>query len=82
LTANITCPVLGIFGNDDQNPSRDHVNRTEEVLKKLGKTYEFHRYDGAGHGFFANNRPNYRAEQATDGWKKVFAFLDKHIGRH
>ena len=52
------------------------------MLKKLGKTYEFHRYDGAGHGFFAVDRPNYRAEQATDAWKKVFAFLDKHIGRH
>jgi carboxymethylenebutenolidase len=28
------------------------VNQHEEELKKNGKTYEFHRYDGAGHGFF------------------------------
>jgi carboxymethylenebutenolidase len=79
LTDNIKCPILGIFGNDDQNPSPDHVNRTEEVLKKLGKTYEFHRYDGAGHAFFNTARVAHRPEQAADGWNKVFAFLQKHL---
>ena len=61
-------------------PNREHVNKTEAVLKKLGKTYEFHRYDGAGHAFFNRARPAYRPEQATDGWSKVFAFLKKHLG--
>ena len=27
------------------------------MLKQLGKTYEFHRYDGAGHGFFNDDAP-------------------------
>jgi carboxymethylenebutenolidase len=80
LTEKMTAPLLGIFGNDDQNPNREHVNKTEEVLKKLGKTYEFHRYDGAGHGFFATPRPGYRPEQATDGWNKIFAFYKKYLG--
>ena len=79
LTAQMRCPLLGIFGNDDPNPSPDQVNRTEAELKKHGKPYEFHRYDGAGHGFFAVDRPGYRAEQATDAWKKVIAFLHKHL---
>jgi carboxymethylenebutenolidase len=48
-------------------------------LKKHGKNYEFHRYDGAGHGFFYYDRPPYRIEQALDGWKKVFAFCEKHL---
>ena len=64
---------------DDENPNRDQVNRTEAVLKKLGKTYEFHRYDGAGHAFFNAARPAYRPEQALDGWNKVFAFFRKHL---
>jgi carboxymethylenebutenolidase len=80
LTEGIKCPVLGLFGNDDKNPSPDHVSRTEAVLKRLGKTYEFHRYDGAGHSFFSAHRPHYRVEQALDGWNKVFAFLAKHLG--
>ena len=49
------------------------------MLKKLGKTYEFHRYDGAGHAFFNTSRDAYRAEQAKDGWKKVFAFFNRNL---
>jgi carboxymethylenebutenolidase len=79
LTDKLHCPLLGLFGNDDENPNRDQVNRTEAVLKKLGKTYEFHRYDGAGHAFFNIMRPAYRAEQALDGWSKVIAFYGKHL---
>jgi carboxymethylenebutenolidase len=79
LTPRLNCPILGIFGNEDQNPSRDDVNRTEQVLKKLGKTYEFHRYDGAGHAFFNTMRTAFRPEQAMDGWNKVMAFLHKHL---
>ena len=33
LTEKMTCPLLGIFGNDDANPTADQVNRTEVVLK-------------------------------------------------
>ncbi len=79
LTPSLSCPLLGIFGNDDKNPNRADVDRTEAELKGLGKTYEFHRYDGAGHGFFSNDRPAYRPEQAVDGWQKVFAFFEKHL---
>ena len=79
LSEKINCPLLGLFGNDDENPNRDQVNRTEAVLKKLGKSYEFHRYDGAGHAFFNAARVAYRPEQALDGWNKVFAFFHKHL---
>jgi carboxymethylenebutenolidase len=79
LSKSLSCPLLGIFGNDDKNPSPADVDRTEEVLKGLGKDYEFHRYDGAGHGFFSNDRPAYRPQQAVDGWQKVFAFFEKHL---
>ena len=81
LTKDLSCPLIGIFGNDDQSPSPEQVNQHEEELKKHGKNYEFHRYDGAGHGFFYYDRPNYRQEQAVDGWKKVFAFLEKYLGQ-
>jgi carboxymethylenebutenolidase len=80
LTEHLRAPLLGVFGNDDENPNADQVNRTEATLRRLGKTYEFHRYDGAGHAFFNTSRTAYRAEQAADGWNKVFAFLRKHLG--
>jgi carboxymethylenebutenolidase len=75
----LSCPVLGLFGNDDVNPSPQHVDKLEQRLKELGKTYEFHRYAGAGHGFFYYNRPIYRPEQAMDGWEKIWAFLNKYL---
>src|SRR2546427_40803 len=81
LTEKLRCPLLGLFGNDDENPNRDQVNRTEAMLKKLGKTYEFHRYDGAGHAFFNAARVAYRPEQALDGWNKVFAFFRTHLAK-
>jgi len=79
LTERIRCPLLGLFGNDDTNPSPADVDRTEAALKRFGKNYEFHRYDQAGHAFFAWYRANYRPEQAQDGWKKVFAFFERSL---
>lgn len=79
MTPDMACPLLGIFGNEDFNPDVAQVNQTEEELKKFGKEYEFHRYDGAGHGFFAVDRPSYRPEQAVDGWKHVLAFYARHL---
>ena len=79
VTADITAPLLGIFGNEDANPSPDQVNRTEEALQSHGKIHAFHRYDGAGHGFFAHYRPNYRPVQAVDGWARTMAFFRQHL---
>jgi len=79
LTSGLSCPLLGIFGNEDKAPTPEQVNQHEAELKKHGKNYEFHRYDGAAHGFFYYDRPMYRVEQALDGWKKVFAFYEKHL---
>jgi carboxymethylenebutenolidase len=79
LTERISCPLLGLFGNEDTNPSPEDVNRTESALKRFGKNHEFHRYDQAGHAFFAWYRPNYRPEPALDGWQKVFAFFERFL---
>lgn len=80
LTADLPCPLLGLFGEDDRAPSPAEVAQHERVLREHGKSYEFHLYPGAGHGFFYYDRPAaYRAEQAVDGWEKVWDFLDRHL---
>jgi carboxymethylenebutenolidase len=78
-TADLTVPLLGLFGEEDQGPTPAQVKLHEEGLKKHGKQFEFHMYPNAGHGFFYDHRPAYRQEQAVDGWKKVFAFFEKHL---
>jgi carboxymethylenebutenolidase len=78
-TQDLPCPVLGIFGNDDKSPSPEQVDQLEAELKRHDKDYEFHRYDGAGHGFWYYDRPMYRQEQAMDAWNKTFAFFEQHL---
>jgi carboxymethylenebutenolidase len=79
-TPDIGCPVLGLFGNDDQFPTPAQVDEIERALTDAGKDYEFHRYDGAGHGFFSPDRPAYRVDAAVDGWQRIWSFLGKHVG--
>lgn len=78
-TAELSCPLLGLFGEQDRSPSLEQVAIHEQELKKHAKDYEFHIYPNAGHGFFYYDRPAYRQEQAVDGWNKTFAFLEKHL---
>jgi len=79
LTSRLSCPLLGIFGNDDRSPTPEQVDLHEAELKKFGKEYEFHRYDGAGHAFWSYGGEAYRPKQAMDSWNKAFAFFDKHL---
>ena len=74
-TPELRCPLLGLFGNEDQFPSPEQVDELEAALKAAGKTYEFHRYDGAGHAFFSVDRPAYRPEAAVDGWQRIFEWF-------
>ena len=78
-TKDLSCPLLGLFGEEDQSPTPEQVAQHEQALKNHGKTYEFHMYPDAGHGFFYYHRPNYRQEQAVDGWQKIFTFLEKYL---
>ena len=77
---NLRCPLLGLFGNEDKSPSPAHVDELEAILEELGKSYEFHRYDGAGHGFFSPDRPSYRVAAANDGWERITDFFARNLG--
>ncbi len=79
-SANLSCPLLGLFGNEDASPTPEQVDQHEAELTRHGKDYQFHRYDGAGHGFFYYDRAMYRQEQAVDGWSKIWPFLEKNLG--
>jgi carboxymethylenebutenolidase len=78
-TEDLSCPLLGLFGEEDRNPTPEQVALHEAELKKHGKEYEFHMYPDAGHGFFYYHSPAYRQQQAVDGWQKIFTFLEKHL---
>ena len=79
-TANINCPIIAFFGEDDRNPSPEHMQEWDAELTKHGKQHAFHSYPGAGHGFqdFNNSRA-YREEASKDSWAKLLDFFQEHL---
>ena len=80
LAGRIECPMIGIFGNDDQNPSPADVRDLDAALNAAGVAHEFHAYDGAGHGFQDFGDENrYRPEATADSWDKVLDFFARQL---
>lgn len=77
----IRCPVLGLFGEDDRNPSPKDVKKIHEELARLDKAHQFKSYPGAGHAFLNESRPSYRPKAAADAWKRCVAFLRKELAQ-
>jgi carboxymethylenebutenolidase len=77
---NLRAPLLGLFGNEDKYPSPEQVDELEEILTREDKPHEFLRYDGAGHAFFAVDRPSYNVAAANDGWERIETFYTTHLG--
>ena len=78
--AHIQCPVYGFYaGNDARIYST--IPKTEEEMKKAGKTYEPVIYEGAGHGFMcAGEAPNANSANKTarnEAWKRLKELLKK-----
>jgi carboxymethylenebutenolidase len=74
---DLSCPLLGLFGADDQFPTPADMTTLDEELTKLGKEHEFHTYEGAGHAFFSVNRQSYRVDAANDGWERIWEFYGR-----
>ena len=76
---SLRCPLLGLFGAEDQHPAPAETRQIAEVLTAHNKVFEFHTFDGAGHAFFSVDRPNYRVDAAVQGWRHVLAWFERHL---
>ena len=79
MVANLSCPLLALFGIEDENPTPKQAERMKALLDEHEKTYEWVMYENAGHAFFADYRPSYRAAPAQDMWHRVLLFYDKYL---
>jgi len=75
----IACPLLGLFGEQDTNPSPADVAKLDAELTKLGKPHDFHSYAGVGHAFMVSTRPGYRQDVADEAWGKCLGWLQRHL---
>jgi len=78
-TGEIHCPLLGLFGEEDANPSPADMRKLDAELTKHGKVHEFYSYPGAGHAFMNRRGERYRADADRDSWPKTLAFFAKHL---
>ena len=78
--ANVKAPVLGLYAGNDARIN-ETIPATEAAMKKLGKSYAVHTFEGAGHGFMGGQAgaggANLKASLAA--WPLVLEFYRKHL---
>ncbi|MHB2016152.1 MAG: dienelactone hydrolase family protein [Candidatus Xenobia bacterium] len=75
----LQAPVLGFYAERDGFVTPQVVQDLEGKLKAAGKSVEFHTYP-ADHAFFNDTRKEvYNATAATDTWKRMLDFFQKHL---
>src|SRR5262249_57280119 len=53
LAKDLSCPLLGLFGDDDSYPSPDQVAELDKALTEAGEPPEFPSHPGAPHALLA-----------------------------
>ena len=79
MVKNLSCPMLGLFGDEDTNPSPDDVARLRKELETSAKTFELVSYKDAAHAFFSDTRPSYRPEASHMAWGRCLEWLSRYL---
>jgi carboxymethylenebutenolidase len=76
----LNVPVLGLYGGDDARVGVT-VEPASVDIKKLGKTFEYVMYKGAGHGFLRaqSERDGANLRATKKAWPRMLAFLRKYL---
>ena len=76
--AELPCPLLGLYGEDDHLIPVSDVGELEQAVEKGGGEVKL--YPGAGHAFMNETRPEmYRADAARDAWPRMVEFFRRHL---
>ena len=68
--------VLGIYGEEDQNPSPDEAEGFQAAMTTRGIANTVTIYDGVGHAFVNPKDHKDGATQATQAWDQVVNFMN------
>ncbi|MBU1345716.1 MAG: dienelactone hydrolase family protein [Alphaproteobacteria bacterium] len=81
LAGDLKAVVIGNYGGQDQGIPADSVAAMQEALQSAGATESgIKLYPDAPHGFHADYRASYRAEDAADGWARLLALFEARLG--
>ncbi len=78
-TADLSCPLLGLFGENDTQPSPEHVAELQAALVAAGKTNTLRSYEGATHGFMQVDSARYHPESAVDAWGEILNWFGRYL---
>ena len=78
IAGSVKCPVLAFYGGQDQSIPQETVDKRQGACKAAGKTCEAKVYPDAPHGFNADYRPSYRADDAKDAWARMLTWFKEH----
>jgi carboxymethylenebutenolidase len=78
IAGEVKCPVLAFYGGQDQSIPPDTIEKRQAACKAAGKTCEIKVYPDAPHGFNADYRPSYRADDAKDAWARMLAWFKQN----
>ena len=78
--ARIGAPVLGLYGGNDARINAT-LPPTIAAMLQHNKTYEFHTFEGAGHGFLhrQDGAGGANLAAATHAWPLTLSFLRRHL---
>jgi len=78
--AKIKAPVLGLYAGNDARIDMT-LELTAALMKKAGKSYETHTFEGAGHAFMGSQAGAAGAnlKAAQESWPMVLGFLRTHL---
>ena len=78
--AKIGAPVLGLYAGNDARINAT-LPATITAMAKAGKTYEFHTFEGAGHGFTSrqDGADGANLSAAQHAWPLALTFLRRHL---
>ena len=77
VAADIKCPLLGLYGAQDQGIPVASVKEAEARTQAARKTVDIVIYPDAGHGFHADYRPSYKPADAADAWNRAIAWFQR-----
>ncbi|PWU02449.1 MAG: carboxymethylenebutenolidase [Terriglobia bacterium] len=76
--AKVHAPVLGLYGADDPAVVAT-IEPTAALMKKLGKSYQYHIYPGATHFFMSYQVEGRNGEAVAEAWPAATAFLKQAL---
>jgi carboxymethylenebutenolidase len=81
--STVRAPILGLYARNDERVNAT-IPAADSTLKAMGRSYEYHFFDGAGHGFLRNQAGGENGgnlEASKRAWPMTVEFFRTQLTR-